>query len=314
MKLIRKVTKTSIFSGGQLLARGNLVAFPTETVYGLGANANDSRAVAKIFAAKNRPSFNPLIVHLSDQDEAYRHAVLNRSAKALADAFWPGPLTLILPRHERCGISPLVSAGLDTVALRVPASADARRLITAARIPIAAPSANLSGRLSPTCAEHVAKQLKRHVSLILDGGPCDIGLESTVVDVTKNIPVILRPGGLPSERIEQAIGQKLLTDNGTSTDIKSPGMLVNHYAPSLALRINAQNPRPGEVFLGFGKDVINADLNLSPTGDLLEAAANLFAYLHRLDSMPAKGIAVMPIPTEAIGWAINDRLKRAACR
>ncbi len=314
MKLIRQVNKASIKFGGQLLAKGNLVAFPTETVYGLGANAKDSQAVAKIFAAKNRPSFNPLIVHLSDQGEAHKHAVLNSSAKALADAFWPGPLTLILPRQERCEISPLASAGLDTVALRVPASAAARGLITAARKPIAAPSANLSGRLSPTCAEHVANQLKRKVSLILDGGPCDIGLESTVVDVSNNIPVILRPGGLPSEMMEQAIGQKLLQDTGNGTDIKSPGMLVNHYAPSLALRINAQKPRPGEVFLGFGKDAINADLNLSPTGDLLEAAANLFAYLHQLDSMPAKGIAVMPIPTETIGWAINDRLERAACR
>lgn len=314
MELIRKVNKASVASGGQLLAKGNLVAFPTETVYGLGANAKDSRAVAKIFAAKNRPSFNPLIVHLSDKGEAYKHAVFNSSAKALVDAFWPGPLTLILPRHERCEISPLASAGLDTIALRIPASVDARRLIAAARKPIAAPSANLSGRLSPTCAEHVANQLKRHVSLILDGGRCDIGLESTVIDVSDNIPVILRPGGLPSEAIEQTIGQKLLYNTGNGTNNKSPGMLLNHYAPSLALRINAKKPRPGEVFLGFGKDAINADLNLSPTGDLLEAAANLFAYLHRLDSMPAKGIAVMPIPTETIGWAINDRLERAACR
>lgn len=314
MQLIRQVNKASVASGGRLLAEGNLVAFPTETVYGLGANAKDSRAVAKIFAAKNRPNFNPLIIHLSDQGEAYKHAVLNSSAKALADAFWPGPLTLVLPRHERCEISSLASAGLDTVALRVPASAAARSLITAACKPIAAPSANLSGRLSPTCAEHVAHQLKRQVSLILDGGPCDIGLESTVVDVSKNIPVILRPGGLTGEAIEQVIGRKLLHDIGSNTEIKSPGMLVNHYAPSLALRINAQGPCPGEVFLGFGKDAINADLNLSPTGDLLEAAANLFAYLHRLDSMPATGIAVMPIPNETIGWAINDRLERAACR
>lgn len=312
MPLVKKINKASITHGAKILSQGDLVAFPTETVYGLGANAKDDRAVAKIFAAKNRPSFNPLIIHVSDQNEAKKYAVFNCLAKTLATAFWPGPLTLVVPRHQQCKISILASAGLDTVALRVPANTTARRLIKVANIPIAAPSANLSGRLSPTHAQHVINQLGTEISLILDGGPCSVGLESTVIDVSNEKPVLLRLGGLPNEAIEQVIGQKLLLHTGDSGKIKSPGLLLNHYAPLLALRINAKAPRPGEVFLGFGKNANNANLNLSPTGDLLEAAANLFAYLQRLDTMPAKGIAVMPIPNKSIGLAINDRLMRAA--
>ena len=312
MPLVKKINKASITHGAKILSQGDLVAFPTETVYGLGANAKDDRAVAKIFAAKNRPSFNPLIIHVSDQNEAKKYAVFNCLAKTLATAFWPGPLTLVVPRHQQCKISILASAGLDTVALRVPANTTARRLIKVANIPIAAPSANLSGRLSPTHAQHVINQLGTEISLILDGGPCSVGLESTVIDVSNEKPVLLRLGGLPNEAIEQAIGQKLLLHTGDSGKIKSPGLLLNHYAPLLALRINAKAPRPGEVFLGFGKNANNANLNLSPTGDLLEAAANLFAYLQRLGTMPAKGIAVMPIPNKSIGLAINDRLMRAA--
>lgn len=312
MPLVKRINKASITHGAKILSQGDLVAFPTETVYGLGANARDDRAVAKIFAAKNRPSFNPLIIHVSDQNEAKKYAVFNCLAKTLATAFWPGPLTLVVPRHQQCKISILASAGLDTVALRVPANTTARRLIKVANIPIAAPSANLSGRLSPTHAQHVINQLGTEISLILDGGPCSVGLESTVIDVSNEKPVLLRLGGLPNEAIEQVIGQKLLLHTGDSGKIKSPGLLLNHYAPLLALRINAKAPRPGEVFLGFGKNANNANLNLSPTGDLLEAAANLFAYLQRLDTMPAKGIAVMPIPNKSIGLAINDRLMRAA--
>ncbi|MBL22475.1 MAG: threonylcarbamoyl-AMP synthase [Rhodospirillaceae bacterium] len=312
MANIEPVSAKSIDTAAGHLHAGRLVAFPTETVYGLGADATDDRAVAEIFAAKNRPDFNPLIVHVPDRQSATAYVDFNLLADSLADAFWPGPLTLILPRSNDCTISALASAGLDTVAIRIPGDTDARQLIEVAGCPIAAPSANRSGRLSPTEASHVADQLGDQVALILDGGPCAVGLESTVVDACGKAPTILRPGGITAEDIERVLGVPVAQSGETSEAPKSPGMLASHYAPSCPLRIDAAKADVGEALLGFGPDAIEADLNLSPSGDLVEAAANLFAFLHRLDTPTTRAIAVMAVPDEGLGRAINDRLKRAA--
>lgn len=309
---IEPISDESIAAAAAHLRAGRLVAFPTETVYGLGADATNDRAVAEIFAAKNRPDFNPLIVHAADRDAAERYVGFNKMAAMLAAEFWPGPLTLVLPRTQECAVSALASAGLDTVAIRVPGDATARRLIAAAGCPIAAPSANLSGRLSPTTARHVAEQLGDTVALILDGGPCAVGLESTVLDVGGPAPVILRPGGVTVEEIGRVLATKVEYAGSTENAPKSPGMLASHYAPTRPLRMNAAEAGPGEALLGFGPNVPDATLNLSVTGDLVEAAANLFACLHRLDAPPAQAIAVMPIPETGLGRAINDRLRRAA--
>lgn len=297
-----------------MLKDGLLVAFPTETVYGLGGNALIDHAVAHIYEVKGRPTFNPLIVHVVSQVEAERYVVFNGTAKKLAEAFWPGPLTLVLPRRTDCALSLLVSAGLDSVAVRVPAHPLAQALLKESDVPIAAPSANRSGRISPTQASHVYEELKDKVAMVLDGGPCALGIESTVVDLTEKQPVILRPGSITREQLERIAGPVKTADGGGS--IKSPGMLERHYAPTKPLRLNVTQVQPGEALLAFGKPLPGAAIieNLSASGDLREAAANLFRLLRKLDDGRATGIAVMPIPMEGLGTAINDRLMRAAAR
>jgi len=303
----------SIAAAAAALAAGRLVAFPTETVYGLGANACDGRAVAAIFAAKNRPRFNPLIVHVRDRQAAEALAKLDDRARALASRFWPGPLSLVLPRAEGCPVSLLASAGLETIAIRVPGHPVAQQILSAFNRPIAAPSANPSGRLSPTTATHVAEWLGEDVALILDGGPSRIGLESTIVDLSRPMARLLRPGGLPAEEIEAEIGP--LADYEPGIEPRAPGMLESHYAPELPLRLGAREVEPDEALLAFGPQVPTggrATLNLSPAGDLTEAAANLFTHLRRLDASGAKRIAVMAVPERGLGRAINDRLRRGA--
>ncbi|MEQ9487515.1 MAG: L-threonylcarbamoyladenylate synthase [Alphaproteobacteria bacterium] len=308
---IARMDKTGIDRAAHLLQQGDVVAFPTETVYGLGADATNDMAVARIYDVKQRPQFNPLIVHFRSADDVWTEAHSTATAKKLAAAFWPGPLTLVLKKSETCRLSPLVSAGLDSVAVRVPAHAGAQALLQAAGLPIAAPSANRSGAISPTSAEHVAASLGNRVPLILDGGSCSVGLESTIVDVTGVTPVLLRPGGVPVEALEDAAGRIALA-GPTDTDApQAPGQLLSHYAPNAGIRLMATDIREGELLLGFGA-ASDAMLNLSPTGDLLEAAANLFAMLHALDSMHPQCIAVSPIPDTGLGMAINDRLQRAA--
>ena len=304
----------SIEAAARLICEGELVAFPTETVYGLGGDATNERAVAKIFEAKGRPQFNPLISHVLDASEARRLVQWNDIAERLAIHFWPGPLTLVLPRTKESPVALLATAGLDTVAVRAPAHPMAQALIRAAGRPLAAPSANRSGAISPTRAEHVAESLGNRVKLILDGGPCAVGLESTVLDLTTATPTLLRPGGATREAIEAVIGKVALSDALPSGEAphKSPGQLASHYAPSRPVRLEATQPRDGEVLLGFGRRARGATLNLSPSGDLTEAAANLFAMLRALDRPGVRGIAVMPIPQTGLGLAINDRLRRAA--
>ena len=310
--MIRPANYVGLAEAVQLLRKGEVVAFPTETVYGLGADATNERAVAHIFAIKDRPSFNPLIIHVADAGRARRLVRWNDLAEALAAAFWPGPLTLVMERSEDAPTSRLASAGLSTLALRVPNHGIAQALLTAVDRPIAAPSANRSGRISPTTAAHVAASLGDSVPLILDSGPCAVGLESTVVDVTGDEPVLLRPGGVALERIEEALGRRVSTDTSSPTAPKSPGMLERHYAPRAKLRLDADRPHADERLLGFGPDAPKEALNLSVEGDLEEAAANLFAMLNGLDEAGTSAIAVMPIPERGLGRAINDRLRRAA--
>ncbi len=291
----------------ELLRAGGLVAFPTETVYGLGADATDGRAVARIFEAKGRPQFNPLIVHVDSLAAAQRIALFPQEATNLAQAFWPGALTLVLPLRPDAEIAPLVTAGLPTIALRLPDHALARDLLARTGRPVAAPSANPSGRISPTTADHVAAGLSGRIDAILDGGRCPVGLESTIVGFDP-VPTLLRPGGLPAEVIEACLGMPLALP-GTDTGIVAPGALASHYAPAAALRLDAAKARPGEVLIGFGD--IAGDLSLSPSGDLVEAAATLFQRLHEADAT-GRPIAVAPIPDHGLGRAINDRLRRAA--
>ena len=305
---VRAADSAGISKAAALIRAGRLVAFPTETVYGLGADATNGRAVAAIFEAKGRPTFNPLIVHVKDAVQAAEYAVFSPLANTLVEAFWPGGLTLVLPRRPDCSLSLLVSAGLDTVALRAPSHVLAQRLIAEAGVPLAAPSANPSGRVSPTSAAHVQEELGGKIDLILDGGPTSIGIESTVIGFEAGCPVLLRPGAVPREAIEKIAGP--LT-NPVGTAITSPGQLASHYAPRTVLRLNACDAAPGEALLGFGPNPA-ATLNLSPSGDLAEAAANLFAMLRILDAKGASAIAVMPIPSVGLGEAINDRLMRAA--
>ncbi|MGC2856872.1 L-threonylcarbamoyladenylate synthase [Novispirillum sp. DQ9] len=305
------LTSARIDQAAALLRDGRLVAFPTETVYGLGGAATNDTAVARIFEAKGRPSFNPLIVHLPDLAAAETCAVFDARARRLADAFWPGPLTLVLPRREEAGVSRLVSAGLPSIALRVPAHPLAQALLRAAGVPVAAPSANRSGGISPTRAEHVAASLGDRVDMILDGGPCAVGLESTVVDLTGPRAVLLRPGGITPAQLAEVLGEPVASGADDPAAPKSPGQLLSHYAPDRPVRLNAVEARPGEALLGFGPTP-GATLNLSERGDLVEAAANLFAFLHALDDARFTGIAVMPVPEEGLGLAINDRLRRAA--
>lgn len=294
----------------RLLANGDLVAFPTETVYGLGGDARSDLAVARIFQAKGRPSFNPLIVHLPDLAAVEKIATLGPKARDLAAAFWPGPLTLVLPLREGSGISPLVSAGLPTVAVRVPAHPLAQRLLRAFSGPVAAPSANPSGRISPTRADHVLDGLSGRIAAVLDGGPCAVGLESTIV-LADPEPVLLRPGGLPVEALEAALGEPLAT-GGDAGKPTSPGQLASHYAPAAGLRLGVTVAEPGEVLVGF--DPVKGALSLSETGDLVEAAARLFHALREADRLAGPGgrIAFAPVPERGLGRAINDRLRRAA--
>ena len=297
-----------------LILSGELVGIPTETVYGLAADATNDRAVARLYEAKGRPSFNPLIAHVEGVGMAKRYADFPPLAEKLAAAFWPGPLTLVLPRKPDCAVSLLVSAGLPTLALRAPKNAIAAALIKKIARPLAAPSANRSGAVSPTTAEHVRESLGERVALILDGGPCPIGIESTIVKIDGARAVLLRPGGTPRDAIERVIGEKLDAAAGA---IEAPGMMQSHYAPKAQLRLNAVSPRENEAFIAFGPSREYAHtLNLSEKGDLVEAAANLFAHLHAADRMVStfglSRVAVAPVPDHGLGEAINDRLRRAA--
>ncbi|MEH2512416.1 L-threonylcarbamoyladenylate synthase [Nitrobacteraceae bacterium AZCC 1564] len=305
-------------SAADCLAFGGLIAFPTETVYGLGADATNARAVARLYAAKGRPSFNPLIAHVCDLKAARDIARFDERSLRLAEAFWPGPLTLVLPKASGCPVSDLATAGLDTVAVRVPAHPVAHDILCAFGRPVVAPSANISGHVSPTTAEHVFSDLAGRIDLIIDGGPVSVGVESTIVGCFET-PVLLRPGGLPREDIERVLGEPLsrITEETHATDANplAPGMLASHYAPRTTVRLNAKHLDPDEALLAFGPHEISggaAAMNLSPTGDLVEAAANLFSYLRALDTKGARAIAVMPVPDEGLGEAINDRLRRAA--
>jgi L-threonylcarbamoyladenylate synthase len=307
-------TDEAISQAAQALARGETVAFPTETVYGLGANARDAGAVAKVFAAKERPRFNPLIVHVPDASAAESFAVFDDTARKLADAFWPGPLSLVLPKRPDSGIADLVTAGLDTIALRAPNHPVAQALLASCKLPLAAPSANRSGRISPTEAAHVAAELGEIPSMILDGGPCARGIESTVVRVTDTEPVLLRLGAVPRAKIEPVLGHTLHMA-AEDAPIASPGQLERHYAPQTPLRLDAKHVRADEALLAFGANApegARKTINLSESGDLAEAATKLFAALRALDESGAAAIAVMPIPDEGLGEAINDRLRRAA--
>lgn len=304
-------SKEALKKAARILQAGELVAFPTETVYGLGADASNDTATAKIFEAKGRPSFNPLIVHVPDIETAKEYVRFDARAENLAALFWPGALTMVLPRKEDCPISRLASAGLPTLAIRVPANPLARDLLKEVNLPIAAPSANPSGQISPTQAIHVANGLQDKVKLILDGGTCKIGVESTVIGFSEDEVVLLRPGGITKEQLEAACGK--VTISAPDSKITSPGMLLSHYAPSCPVRLNADDKQEGEAYLGFGPETdLISTINLSASGDLTEATANLFSSLHLLDEEGFTSIAVAPIPEIGLGVAINDRLRRAA--
>jgi L-threonylcarbamoyladenylate synthase len=306
--------EAAIARAAEILRAGGLVAFPTETVYGLGADATNDRAVAAIFAAKGRPRFNPLIVHLPDFEQTADCVLINRLARAAAERFWPGPLTLVLPRRKETKVSYLCSAGLDSLAVRVPAHPVAQALLAAIGRPLAAPSANVSGGVSPTAAAHVAGGLDGRIDLILDGGPCAVGLESSVLDLTGERPVLLRPGGIAKEDLEATLGP-IAEECNTDQAPRSPGRLASHYAPGRPLRLDAREVGADEALLAFGPSPpagARTVRNLSERGDLVEAAANLFAMLHALDDPRHAAIAVMPVPDHGLGAAINDRLRRAA--
>lgn len=300
---------TAIARAARVIAAGGCVAVPTETVYGLAADATQRQAVAGIYAAKGRPSFNPLIVHVPDRAAAERLADFDPQAGALADAFWPGPLTLVLPLRHDAAIAGLVTAGLPTVAIRVPRHRAMQALLAACRKPLAAPSANASGSISPTRAAHVAASLDGRIPLILDDGATSGGIESTIIALGE-LPRLLRPGPITAAQIERVLGKPL--GHGDDGAIEAPGQLASHYAPSKPLRLAATDRRPGEWLIGFGS--VTGDDTLSPSGDLVEAAARLFDALHRADAAPAAAIAIAPVPDTDIGMAINDRLKRAAHR
>lgn len=313
--------EAAVAAAARCLAAGGLVAFPTETVYGLGADATNPAAIARLYQAKGRPAFNPLIAHVGDIGAAVRIARFDATAIALAEAFWPGPLTLVLPKTEDCAVADLATAGLETIAIRVPAHPTARQILRAFGGPVVAPSANLSGHVSPTTAEHVHSDLAGRIDLIVDGGAVEVGVESTIVGCFEQ-PMLLRPGGLPRGEIERMLGRTLVqppedADSDTGQPL-APGMLASHYAPRTPVRLDAVSVEPGEALLAFGShavpgvDAATATMNLSPRGDLAEAAANLFGYLRALDASGARGIAVMPVPQHGLGEAINDRLRRAA--
>jgi L-threonylcarbamoyladenylate synthase len=308
----------AVENAARILRSGGLIAFPTETVYGLGADATNGEAVARLYGAKGRPSFNPLIVHVPELAAARRLARFDTTAERLAEAHWPGPLTLVLPA-EKSHVTALATAGLDTVAVRVPAHPVAQALLRAFGGPIVAPSANRSGHVSPTTAAHVESDLGERVELILDGGATQVGLESTIIACINGTASLLRPGGISRDAIERVLGSPLQEPTPVRENVPiAPGQLASHYAPQAALRLDAQDVRPGEALLAFGHDLppgaSDAAMvrNLSARGDLIEAAANLFAYLRALDAAGAATIAVMPISPHGLGEAINDRLRRAA--
>lgn len=301
-------TSAGIAAAVEILSQAGRVAFPTETVYGLGADARNDTAVAGIYAAKGRPAFNPLIVHVPDVATARRYVVFDDVAEQLAQAFWPGALTLVLPLRADAGVSKLVTAGLETLAVRVPDHPLAQDLLRAFDGPVAAPSANPSGRVSPTSADHVLGGLSGRIEAVIDGGACAVGLESAIVSCV-GVPAMLRAGGVPLEALERCLARPLAQPVDPATP-QSPGQLASHYAPQGAVRLNVRIPSSDETLLGFG--AVDAPVNLSPAGDLIEAAANLFACLHQLDAMGARHIAVSPIPETGLGRAINDRLRRAA--
>jgi L-threonylcarbamoyladenylate synthase len=318
---ILAANEAAVAAAARYLAQGGLVAFPTETVYGLGADAGNPAAIARLYQAKGRPAFNPLIAHVGDLDAARRIGRFDATATALAQAFWPGPLTLVLPKTPDCPVADLATAGLDTIAIRVPAHGVARAILRAFGGAVVAPSANLSGHVSPTTAAHVQNDLMGRVNLIVDGGAVTVGVESTIVGCFEQ-PMLLRPGGLPREAIERVLGRSLLqppddADNDSSQPL-APGMLASHYAPRTRVRLNADRVEAGEALLAFGPSVVPgtdaaaAVMNLSPRSNVDEAAANLFGYLRALDLRGAHAIAVMPIPRHGLGEAINDRLGRAA--
>lgn len=317
----QKAIEGAIVAAAGALRRGDLVAIPTETVYGLAADATNATAVAGIYAAKGRPSFNPLIAHVSDRAMADRHGIFDAMSARLADAFWPGPLTLVVPKHPTSDVADLVTAGLDTLALRMPQTNATLDLIRAFGRPIAAPSANRSGGISPTSAADVVAELGDKVSVILDNGPSPVGVESTIVMIDGDVPRLLRPGGVPRGAIEAVVGRPLIAPAGGDTNDQNPiapGMLTSHYAPNALVRLDSVEVGPGEAWLGFGPSAppglgqAVASANLSPSGDLVEAAANLFRLLRSLDRSGAKTIAIAPIPGDEMGEAIRDRLIRAA--
>ena len=313
--------EAAVAAAARILAEGGLVAFPTETVYGLGADAANPAAVARLYQAKGRPAFNPLIAHVGDIAAARQIARFDASAMALAEAFWPGPLTLVLPKTPDCAVADLATAGLDTVAIRIPSHPVARDILRAFGGPVVAPSANLSGHVSPTTAAHVQSDLSGRIDLIVDGGAVDVGVESTIVGCFDE-PMLLRPGGVPRGEIERVLGRALKlppTDAASdSAQPLAPGMLASHYAPRAKVRLHAESVEPGEALLAFGLGAISGIdaaamvMNLSERGDLNEAATNLFGHLRALDARGARTIAVMSIPDEGLGEAINDRLRRAA--
>lgn len=310
--MIKRLSAAQLDRAASLLRDGALVAFPTETVYGLGGDATNDRAVAAIFAAKGRPNFNPLIVHVAELAAAEPLAMFDDRARDLVHRFWPGPLTLVLKRSAACSISRLASAGLETLALRAPAHPQAQVLLRAVGRPLAAPSANRSGHVSPTTSDHVVDELGGRIAAVLDGGPCRVGIESTVVDLSQPHAVLLRPGGVPREQLESVLGSLAgATDADAS---RSPGMLERHYAPARPMRLNATAVAPDEALLAFGPPLpgAGATINLSSAHNLTEAAANLFAALRTLDQPRFTAIVVMPIPEIGLGAAINDRLRRAA--
>lgn len=318
---IKAVTNAVIEEAATLLKGGDCVAIPTETVYGLAANALDDVAVSKIFDIKNRPNFNPLIVHFNVLDQLRDYVDLPKIGDDLAQIFWPGPMTLIVKRRKNCVFANRVTAGLDTVAVRIPSHKTAQKIIAAAGVPLAAPSANASGEVSPTSATHVFDSLGNRVKLIVADGGAKVGLESTVIDVTGDRAVILRAGGVTIDQVSDVLGYDVAYDDGhNNNNPKSPGQLLKHYAPSLPVRLRAYDVKEGEALLAFGSTKFmpitdvpdHRFLNLSETGDLDEAASNLFAYLRKLDKTDASSIAVMDIPNIGVGVAINDRLRRAA--
>jgi L-threonylcarbamoyladenylate synthase len=311
----RHVDAAAISEAARLLREGGLVAFPTETVYGLGADATNAAAIAKVYAAKGRPSFNPLIAHLAGAEAAMREGVFSAAAKKLAARFWPGPLTLVVPVAATSRICDLARAGLRTIGLRVPAHPAAHALLAEVARPIAAPSANRSGHVSPVSAEHVIADLGQNIDLVLDGGPCTVGIESTIVACIDDRARLLRPGGIAREAIEAVLGAPLAVIDGRAAGGPiAPGMLASHYAPRAALRLDAASLEPGEAGLDFGGRFAPGKhvLDLSAAGNTVEAAANLYSYLRRLDASGAHTIAVAPIPSEGLGEAIRDRLRRGA--